>query len=128
MNPGGETTRMSTPKKPVSREAAVALALASAALLLATLGVFIPSGGLRYPVTPKLTGTNAVLVYGATFVLPIILGLAGAWLGGRAYRTIERLQGNLGGDGLAFFALMIGFFAAAVGAATTFAALVWPNL
>lgn len=119
---------MSAPKKPVSKEAAAALALSAVALLLATLGVFIPRGGLSYPVSLKLTGTGAFLVYGVTFVLPIFLGLGAAVLGGRAYRAIERQQGQLGGDGLAFFGLMIGFFAAAIGATTTFAGLIWPRL
>lgn len=119
---------MSTPKKPPSREAAASLILASVALVLATLGVFVPAGGLRYPVVSTPPARGALFAYGATFVLPIILGLGAAVLGGRAYRAIERTGGQLGGDGMAFFGLMIGFFAAAVGATTTFAALVWPNL
>ena len=119
---------MAAPKKPVSPEAFVGLLLSLAAVALALFGVFSPWGALRFPLTPKLSGTDAVLAYGATCVLPIPLGLGAGWLGGQAYRRIEISQGAVGGDGLAFFSIMIGLFAVIIGAVTTFAALVWPRL
>jgi hypothetical protein len=61
-------------------------------------------------------------------VLPIVLGAAAGLLGGHSYKGIEQAQGNIGGDGLAFFALMIGLFAVTIGACTSFATLIWPYL
>jgi hypothetical protein len=119
---------MNQPKKPTSKEAVAALALAILALALAVLGVYSPWGALRYPVALKLHGTNAVLAYGGTCVLPILMGLGAAALGGHAYRGIDLSEGKVAGDGQAFFSLMIGLFAVTVGASTTFAALVWPYL
>ncbi|MCE9530481.1 MAG: hypothetical protein K8T89_05030 [Planctomycetes bacterium] len=119
---------MRLPKRPVSPEAAAALALAIFAVGLAILGVYSPWGALRFPVEMKLHGTNAVLAYGGTCVLPIFLGLGAAGLAGLSYRSMERSQGKLGGEGPAFFSLLTSLFAVVIGACTTFATLIWPNI
>jgi hypothetical protein len=128
MNLHAETLSMPHRKLPASREASAALVIALAALALALLGVYSPWGALRFPVSQQLTGFSAVLGYGGTFVLPIVLGIGAALLGGHSFRTIEQSQGKLGGDGFAFFSLMVGMFAVVIGACSTFAALIWPNI
>jgi len=128
MSSHDETLSMPYRKLPASREAAAALALAVCALGLAILGVYSPWGTLRFPVAQQLTGLPAALGYGGTCILPIVLGIGAALLGGHSFRTIEQSQGKLGGDGFAFFSLMIGMFAVVMGACSTFAALIWPNI
>ena len=115
-------------KRPISLEAVTALTVSFVAVSLAILGIYSPWGALRFPVSQKLTGYPAIFGYGGTCVLPIVLGLAAALLGGRSYRGIERAQGKIAGDGQAFFSIMIGLFAVIIGACTTFAALIWPSL
>ena len=109
-------------------EAAAALGVSIAAAGLAVLGVFSPWGALRFPVDHERDGFKPVLGYAVTFVLPMILGIAAALLGGHAFRKIERSEIKLSGDGFAFFSIMIGLFATIIGACTTFARLIWPNL
>lgn len=115
-------------KLPISVQATAALIIAFVALALAILGVYSPWGALRFPVERKFFGFQALVVYGGTCVLPIILGLGAAMLGGRAFKTIERSSGQLVGDGPAFFSLMISLFAAIIGLCTTFVTLIWPSL
>jgi len=114
--------------QPVSGEAVLGLSLAIVAIGLAILGVYNPWDALRFPTEQKLSGITAILAYGTTCVLPIGLGVAGAGFGGLAFRAIERSKGKLGGDGAAFFSLMVGLFAAVIGSCTTFAAIVWPMM
>jgi hypothetical protein len=128
MTPQDETLSMPHPKLPASREAVAALTTAVVALALAMLGVYSPWGALRFPISMKLSGGAALFGYGGTCVLPILLGIGAALLGGRAFRSIERAQGTLGGDGFAFFSLMIGLFSVIMGVCSTFAALIWPNI
>jgi hypothetical protein len=113
-------------KQPVAIEGVVALVLALLAVGLAILGVYSPWGALRFPVSMKLTGTDAILAYGGTCVLPILLGAAASMLGEYTFRTLEQSPKKRAGAGPAFFALMIGFFAATIGGCTTFATLIWP--
>ncbi len=115
-------------KRPLCVEAAAALALSIVAVGLAILGVYSPWGALRFPVNHERDGFNPVLGYAATFILPIVLGVAAALLGGYAFRKIERSEVKLSGDGFAFFSIMTGLFAAIIGACTTFAGMIWPNL
>ncbi len=119
---------MNAPKKPVSIEAIAALLIALLAVGLGTFGVFNPWGTLSFPMPPKLSGQNALLCYGGTCLLPILLGILAALLGGHAYRKIEHANGAIGGDGQAFFSLMIGLFAVIIGACTSFVTLIWPIL
>jgi hypothetical protein len=123
-----ETLTMPHRHLPAAPDAATALVIAVASLGLAIFGVYNPWGALDFPLSQRLSGFAAVLGYGGTCILPIVLGTGGALLGGRSFRTIEQSQGKLGGDGFAFFSLMIGLFAAVIGACSTFAALIWPNL
>ena len=113
---------------PVSIQAATALGLAVFAVALAIFGMYSPWGALQFPVARKFTGWLAVMAYGGTCVLPIILGGIAMLLGGHSYKSIEQFEGRLGGDGQAFFSLMIGMFAAIIGVCTTFATLVWPSI
>jgi hypothetical protein len=115
-------------KRPVCREAAAALVLAIIALGLAILGVYNPTGVLRFPIREPLKGTDAILLYGGTFILPIVLGVIAALLGGHSFQTIESAQVKLSGDGFAFFSMMIGLFAAIIGVCTTFAGLIAQRL
>ena len=115
-------------RKPICFESVLALALAILALLLAIFGVYSPWGALRFPMAMKLHGLNAVLAYGGTCLFPIVLGMASCLIGARSYGTIDRSQGQLGGEGQAFFSLMTGFFAVIVGFCTTCATLIWPLL
>jgi hypothetical protein len=98
------------------------------ALGLAIFGVYSPWGALRFPVEQKLTGGLALLGYGGTFVVPIVLGLLGTLLGSHAVRVTAHSEGKLHGEGLGVFSIMIGVFAAIIGGVCTFAALIWPNL
>jgi hypothetical protein len=123
-----ENLSMPHRKLPASREAAAALAIAITALALAVFGVYSPWGALRFPVSQQLSGFAAVVGYGGTCVLPVFLGIGAALLGGHSFRTIERSHGKLGGDGFAFFSLMIGLFAVVIGVCSTFATLIWPNI
>jgi hypothetical protein len=115
-------------RRPVCKEAVAALAIAVIALGLAILGVYNPQGTLRFTMRERLKGIEAVLLYGSTFILPIVLGIIAALLGGHSFRTIERSTVKLSGDGFAFFSMMIGLFATIIGVCTTFVGLIWPNL
>jgi hypothetical protein len=124
----GSTETRDYRKRPLCIEAAAALVLSIVAVGLAILGVYSPWGALRFPVNHERDGFNPLVGYALTFVLPMVLGVAAALLGGYAFRKIERSEVKLSGDGFAFFSIMIGLFAAVIGACITFARLVWPVL
>jgi len=62
------------------------------------------------------------------FVLPFVLGLVAALVGGSAMTAIERSGGTRAGNFQAVFAIMIGGFAAIIGACMIFSVYVWPHL
>jgi hypothetical protein len=115
-------------KKPISVQAVAALAVAFLALTLATVGAFDPWRFLHFPVNPSESHARFEVVAAIFYVTPIVLGIFAALFGGHSLKTIEQAQGQLTGDGPAFFAQMSGLFAAVIGACTTFVALVWPKL
>src|SRR4051812_16190185 len=112
---------MRSKRQPVSIIGLTALSIALLAVGLAIFGVYSPWGALRFPVSMKLTGAAAVLAYGGTCILPIVLGAIASMMGEYTFRTIDQSPRRRTGAGPAFFALMIGFFAAIIGACTTFA-------
>lgn len=115
-------------KRPLCAEATAALGLAVAALALSFVGVYNPWGALRFRAETTPPSYRPLLGYVATFMLPMILGVAAALLGGYSFRKIERSVPKPSGDGFAFFSIMIGLFAALVGTCTTFVHFVWPIL
>jgi hypothetical protein len=60
------------------------------------------------------------------FVLPLILGVGAALLGGEAMKAIEASNGIRGGYRFAVFAIMIGGLAAVVAGCMTIAVFLWP--
>ena len=62
------------------------------------------------------------------FVLPLILGLAAALLGGNALTAIEKWGGTRSGNFQATFAIMIGGFAAVIAACMVVSIYLWPHL
>ncbi|MBA4067532.1 MAG: hypothetical protein C0501_28255 [Isosphaera sp.] len=62
------------------------------------------------------------------FVLPLVLGVAAAYLGGWAMTAIERAGGRYRGNFPAVLAIMVGGFAAVLGGVMSFAVLVWPQI
>jgi hypothetical protein len=67
-----------------------------------------------------------VAVHAVAFVLPFVLGLAAAWMGGNAMTAIERAGGTRSGNFQAVFAVMIGGFAAVIAGCMLFSVHVWP--
>src|SRR5262245_43085116 len=60
--------------------------------------------------------------------LPFLLGLAAALMGGNAMTAIERAGGTRSGHFQAVFAIMIGGFAAVIGACMIVSVYIWPQL
>src|SRR6476661_7198557 len=87
-------------KKPPTRSpptvfSLVALGLALTAAGLGVVGLTPYAGALKFP-RPTLEGSRATLVYGVTFVLPIVLGAVAAMMGGRAVLVTDRSNGAVG--------------------------------
>ena len=61
------------------------------------------------------------------FVLPFVLGLSAALMGGSALTSIERSSGTRSGNFQAVFAIMIGGFAAVIAGCMIFSVYVWPH-
>ena len=62
------------------------------------------------------------------FVLPFVLGLTAAFLGGNALSAIERSGGTRSGSFHGVFAIMIGGFAAAIAGCLLFSIYIWPSI
>jgi hypothetical protein len=62
------------------------------------------------------------------FVLPLVLGVVAAYLGGWAMTAIEHADGAYLGNFQAVMAIMVGGFAAVVGGVMTVAVFVWPHV
>ena len=62
------------------------------------------------------------------FVLPMLLGVGAALLGGEAMKAVEKANGRYTGSLPAVFAIMIGGLAAVVAGCMTFAVYVWPHV
>jgi hypothetical protein len=62
------------------------------------------------------------------YVLPFLLGLAAAFMGGSAISAIERAGTARSGHFQAVFAIMIGGFAAVIASCMIFSVHVWPHL
>ena len=78
-----------------------------------------------------LTGRSKIARYSlqvVAFVLPFVLGLAAALMGGSAMTAIERSGGTRAGNFQAVFAIMIGGFAAVIGGCMIVSVYVWPHL
>jgi hypothetical protein len=97
------------------------------AVVLAFVGTFGPApfGAVRIPVV-QLSGFQAILVYGGTFLLPLLLGVAGAYTGSYAFTTIERSEGRLKGHSGAVFAVLLGLFSVVLAGSATYAVLIAP--
>jgi hypothetical protein len=62
------------------------------------------------------------------YVLPFVLGLAAALMGGSAMSMIERSAATRSGNFQAVFAIMIGGFAAVIAGCMMVSVFVWPHL
>ncbi|MDY3556437.1 hypothetical protein R5W24_005603 [Gemmata sp. JC717] len=62
------------------------------------------------------------------FVLPFVLGLGAALLGGSAMSAVERAGGTYAGNALAVFAMLIGGLAAVTAACMMVSLYVWPRV
>lgn len=95
--------------------------------ILAYLGTFGPApfGAIRIPFK-ALEGAQALLVYGGTFIFPILLGLLGAGLGAYSFQSIDRSGGHLKGNAAAVFAVLLGLFSVVISTIGTFAVLIYP--
>lgn len=62
------------------------------------------------------------------FVLPFVLGLGAALIGGSAMRAIEQSGGKYAGNALAVFAMLIGSLAAVTAACMMVSLYVWPRV
>jgi hypothetical protein len=60
------------------------------------------------------------------FVVPFLLGIASALLGGWAITLIERANGKYGGNMHGVFSIMIGMFAAVIAGCMMLSLYVWP--
>lgn len=105
------------------------LGLSLTGFLLSILGTHGPKpfGAVRFPLT-RLTGFDAILVYGGTFLLPIALGALGAGMGAYAFQSIDRSKGRLKGDGPAVFAVLVGIFTIIIAGITSLAILGYPAM
>lgn len=110
-----------------SRISLVALAISFVAITLALYGITPHARGLNFP-RQELTGTPALLIYGGTFVTPLLLGLIAAFMGGRSIALADRPGQTVGGAGPGTFAILIGLFAFVLGGTSTFVALIYPRL
>jgi hypothetical protein len=68
------------------------------------------------------------LVQFVAFLLPLALGLLAAFLGGNAMSVIEKSGGSRSGNFHCVFAIMIGGFAAVIGACMIVSVYLWPSL
>jgi hypothetical protein len=93
------TAKPSAPGGPIT---AFTLSVVAFAVAFAAAFFGRPSSGLP---TPALA---------VGYALPVVLGLAAAWLGGR----------TLHGGGFGFFAILIGLLSAVTGACVTYARLI----
>jgi hypothetical protein len=119
-------------KKPPTRRPPTLFSLGALGLALVAAGLGVLAltpyaGALKFP-RPTLEGSRATLVYGGTFILPIVLGILAALMGGRAVLVADRANGRIGGPGPGVFAILIGLAAAVLGGVTTFVALIYPRL
>ena len=62
------------------------------------------------------------------FMLPFVLGLSAALLGGSAMTAIEKSGGTRSGNFQAVFAIMIGGFAAVIAGCMLLSVYIWPRL
>ena len=114
-------------RRPPTLFSLLALGLAIAAAGLGVLGLTPYAGALKFP-RSTLEGPRATLVYGGMFVLPIVLGIVAATMGGRAVVVADRADGRVGGAGPGVFAILIGLFATVLGGLMTFVAMIYPRL
>ena len=121
-------------RKPVLPLAWVALAAAFAAAVLALYGSFfselhLPGSPLnkarRQPGLPD--ASRGAIVFAAYF-LPCGLGLAAAFAGGKAMRTIEARGRVHAGSRHSVFAIMIGGLSAVVSGCMILAIYLWPHV
>jgi hypothetical protein len=62
------------------------------------------------------------------FVVPFVLGIGAAVIGGRAMAAIERTRGQRSGNFLAVVSIMVGGFAAVISGCMLLSFYVWPML
>ena len=69
-----------------------------------------------------------MLLQVVAFVLPFVLGLTAAFLGGNALSAIEQSGGRRSGSFQGVFAIMIGGFAAVIAGCLLFSIYIWPSV
>ncbi len=62
------------------------------------------------------------------FVIPFVMGITAALLGGWAMTIVERENGRYSGNFQGVFSILIGMFAAVISGCMMFSLYVWPNL
>ncbi|HYH64147.1 MAG TPA: hypothetical protein VD866_05570 [Urbifossiella sp.] len=128
------TTETKTPTRVL-----VALGLALLALVLSLVGALLAEGQLagsplnaarnRPGADFTHASANARMVLAlVAYVLPFVLGVAAAVLGGRTVRTLDHDPGHRLGHLFAVFAVMIGSLAAVVSACMAFGVYGWPHV
>jgi hypothetical protein len=101
--------------------------------LIATAETKVLGGRASEVMAEKTTRSKLTryTVQTVAFVLPFVLGIAGALSGGEAMRAIEAANTKYGGNFQAVFAMLIGGLAAVISGVMCFAVFVWsaiPNL
>lgn len=78
-----------------------------------------------------LTERSRIALYSlqiVAFVLPFVLGLASALMGGTAMTAVEKSAGKHSGYFQSVFAMLIGGFAAVIGFCMIVSVYIWPHL
>lgn len=134
---GGNGVAPKAKRAPVHPLAVAAFAVAVVAGVLALYGSFMAekhiagsplntarnNPGLEDTRMSKITRYSVEIV---AFVLPMILGIGAALLGGEAMKAIEKGSGAHTGSLSAVFAILIGGLAAVVAGCMTAAVFIWP--
>jgi hypothetical protein len=88
-------------------------------------------GGRASEVMTEKTGRSKLTRYTVqlvAFVLPFVLGIAGALMGGEAMKAIEGASDRYGGNFGAVFAMLIGGLSAVISGVMCLAVFVWPAI
>lgn len=128
------TTEPKTPPR-----ALVALGLAVTALGLSLFGALVAEGQLAgSPLNAARNRPGAGFTHASenarlmlalvAFVLPFVLGVAAAILGGRVAGTLDHHPGHRLGHLFAVFAVMVGSLAAVVSVCMAFGVYGWPHV
>ena len=126
-----------TKRAPAHPLSVAALTVGVVASALALYGSFLSEGhlsGSRLNAARDGTGIEAIRTSATTrvtlqlaaYVLPFVLGVGAALMGGEAIKAVERRGGEAAGSPHAVFAIMIGGLSAVVSGCMILAVYLWP--